>query len=457
MHNTIQSITNKRSNPMVHARYFILLLLTVFVFSSQNSNAQAVADPASLPVYSAAGTITVDGLLNEPSWAANKPHLMFKINGTPTGNSNTPTGHAIVKEPYKDTSVTYVKFLRMGTQLYIGFTSNDKQVCRFDWEGDGMFMKIKNSANEEKEFKMYVGVVNNVPQFVFETNAPAGAGSGVGVAAQGTTIYDSTNVDNGYSCEMVINLDVLGFNASTPSVQILINIFDPDNYSLNVPPWGANGNYAKQWWGSEWGGTLRTLNLLPDIVPVELTSFTAAYVGNSVSLTWNTASETNNAGFEIERSANDGAFVSLGFVKGNGTTSNTSTYAYVDGNILPNTIYSYRLKQIDLNGEYTYSEIVVLGASMPVEFALHQNYPNPFNPATTVSFALPVKAQVSLDVYSLLGEKVMSVVNGSLEAGTHTYQVNASELTSGVYIYSLSAVDAAGHATLLTKKMTLLK
>jgi hypothetical protein len=429
---------------------FTFLLLSFFISAPFISLGQ-VADPASIPVFVADGPITVDGMLNESTWAVPAPHLKFKIGAEPSGFSNTPTGHAIVKEPYTDVSTCYVRFLRNGTDLYISLDSDDKQVCRFDWEGDGLFMKVKNSAGSDVEFKVYVGAAG---QFVYEGPEES---FGVGVAKPGTTIYDSTDVDNGYSAELKINLAALGFTTSTTSIQVLMNIFDPDNFSIGVPAWGPNGNYAKQWWGSEWGPVMRELQLSNSIVPVELTSFSGYYHGNSAKLAWSTATELNNRGFEIERSINNAEFTAVAFVKGQGTTTASHSYAYTDGSLLPNTSYSYRLKQVDLDGRFNYSNIIELGATHPAEYLLGQNYPNPFNPATKISFSLPVKSNVTLDVYNLIGQKILELVNGSMETGTHQVDINAAGIPSGVYIYILKASGDNGASFTSSKKMTLLK
>ncbi|MDP2365171.1 MAG: hypothetical protein Q8M94_15560, partial [Ignavibacteria bacterium] len=376
--------------------------------------------------------ITLDGMLNEASWSVNVPHLMFNKDATPTGNSNTPTDGAVVKPPYTDVSTCYVKFLRSGYNLYISLNSNDQQVCRFDWEGDGLFMKIKNfSGANEYEIKNYVGIVGGVGAFVFETSAPSGAVEGVGYAKPGTTIYDSTNVDNGYSSETLIRLDQLGFTDPLAPITLMIVVFDPDNYSLGAPPWGPNGNFYKQWWGSEWGGTYRTLLPQSGVVPVELTSFTGAFVGNDVQLKWSTATELNNRGFEIQRSINKSEFATVAFVEGNGTTTEQKQYSFTDRNVETRVNYSYRLKQIDYNGTFDYSSVVNLGFTLPLEFALEQNYPNPFNPSTSIAFAVPVKADVTLEVYNLIGQKIITLIQGEVEAGKHTVQLNGYSMPSG--------------------------
>ncbi len=193
------------------------------------------------------------------------------------------------------------------------------------------------------------------------------------------------------------------------------------------------------------------------IVPVELTSFTGKYVGNTVQLKWETATELNNLGFDVQRSIAGTDFVTVGFVQGKGTTTEKNDYSFVDKSISPNKIYSYRLKQIDFDGSYSFAGVVNLGTSLPLQFKLDQNYPNPFNPSTKISFDLPVNSNISLDIYNLVGEKVMSVFKGELEAGSHTYNVNGSELSSGIYVYRLTVAAEDGTNFVTSKKMTLLK
>jgi len=413
-------------------------------------------DPAVLPVYAATAPIIVDGLLNESDWAADVPHLVYKIGGTPSGNEFAPTGGAIVKPVYKDSSTTYVRFLHSNNKLYISLKSNDKQVCKFDWEGDGMFMVMKDASDKNTELKLYV---KDATTFGAETGGaapiPADGYSGIGVVSG--TIYDSSNVDNGYTAEAVVDLSKIGYASLPATMKCFLNIFDPDNFSTGAAPWGANGNFAKQWWGSEWGSEWRTLKFELSVVPVELTSFTAKLIGNEVSLNWSTATELNNKGFEIQRSVNNSEFNAVGFVEGNGTTSDVKNYSFVDKTVSANVNYSYRLKQIDFNGAFEYSKQINVGSAVPSQFALQQNYPNPFNPSTKVSFNLPVSSSINLDVYNLIGEKVLTLAAGQFEAGNHSFNVNAAQLSSGIYIYKLNAVGIDGSNFVSSKKMTLLK
>jgi hypothetical protein len=189
-------------------------------------------------------------------------------------------------------------------------------------------------------------------------------------------------------------------------------------------------------------------------LPVELTSFRGVREGNAVRLTWTTASEKNNAGFEVQRrSEKQGASAEwqvLGFVRGAGTTSDAKSYSFVDRTASGKV--QYRLKQVDFDGQFEYSPIVEVEAGLPRTFELAQNYPNPFNPTTLISYQLPVASDVSLKVYDVLGREVMTLVNGKQEAGSYNLNFNASNLSSGVYFYRLQAGNFVS-----TKKMMLVK
>ena len=192
-------------------------------------------------------------------------------------------------------------------------------------------------------------------------------------------------------------------------------------------------------------------NLNPGPLPVELTSFSANNVNGNVELVWKTATEKNNNGFEVERKSASGEFVKIGFVKGNGTTTNQSSYSFTDKNV--NANYSYRLKQVDFDGTYSYSNIVNISANqLPTTFALGQNFPNPFNPSTSISYSLPKAGMVTLAIFNTLGQKVKEVVNEFQEAGNYTVSLNASDLSSGNYIYNVSVNGQS-----INKKMLLLK
>jgi outer membrane protein assembly factor BamB len=187
------------------------------------------------------------------------------------------------------------------------------------------------------------------------------------------------------------------------------------------------------------------------VVPVELTSFTATALGNSVLLKWSTSSELNNNGFEIQRQFDESDFITIGFVKGNGTTTEVKNYSFSDES-LPIGNYSYKLKQIDYNGAFVYSDIVEVDVNAPAEFALLQNYPNPFNPSTVISYSIPQNSFVTLKVYDIIGNEVATLVNQTQSAGKYDIKFDASSSSNGVYLYSIKTDNFTS-----TKKMLLMK
>lgn len=191
---------------------------------------------------------------------------------------------------------------------------------------------------------------------------------------------------------------------------------------------------------------------MDNLLPVELTSFTASIDRNASTLNWSTVSEENNSGFDIERKSGTGSWSKIGFVEGHGTVNTPSSYIYTDRNLVSGK-YNYRLKQIDFNGNYKYYELsneVIIGT--PTKYALSQNFPNPFNPSTTISYEIPASNFVSLKIYDMMGKEVANLVNATQEAGFYTVKFDASKLASGVYFYKLQANDFTA-----TKKLMLMK
>jgi|GEM_PF-2004649 len=195
-------------------------------------------------------------------------------------------------------------------------------------------------------------------------------------------------------------------------------------------------------------------NLAPVTVPVELSTFTATTKNNVVNLQWSTATETNNSGFDIERSIANNVWAKIGFVKGNSTTTQKSNYSFSDDIAKLNAEkISYRLRQIDFDGTSKYYYLPVsVEVSAPATFELCQNYPNPFNPTTSIRYSIPVASKVKIDIYNTLGQLVSNLVSEYKEAGVYSVDFNASSLSSGVYMYKITA----GNFTSV-KKMNLLK
>jgi hypothetical protein len=188
------------------------------------------------------------------------------------------------------------------------------------------------------------------------------------------------------------------------------------------------------------------------IIPVELASFSASVNGDDVTLSWITATELNNSGFQVERKTAEEDWVELGFVEGRGTTSESQVYTFIDKDLISGK-YNYRIKQIDFNGSHKYydlNEEVEIAA--PNSYDLSQNYPNPFNPTTKIKYSVPVEGFVNISVFNLLGEKVANIVNSLHKAGNYEFTFDASDLASGMYIYRM---ESGNYVSI--KKMMILK
>lgn len=186
-------------------------------------------------------------------------------------------------------------------------------------------------------------------------------------------------------------------------------------------------------------------------LPVELSSFNVTAEKNQAELVWSTATEKNNKGFEIERKQSNSNFVKIGFMPGNGTSTESHSYSFTDSKLKAGS-YTYRLKQIDLDGRSQYSKEINIDVKSPREFSLDQNYPNPFNPTTTISYEIPASGKVSLKIYNALGVEVATLVNGNQDAGSYNLHFNGTNLASGIYFYKLTVDNLIS-----TKKMRLLK
>ncbi len=187
------------------------------------------------------------------------------------------------------------------------------------------------------------------------------------------------------------------------------------------------------------------------VVPVEFSSFNAVSENGNVRLNWSTATEKNNAGFEVERKDEDGTFIKIGQVAGSGTSTETHNYNFIDRNIKVGS-YTYRIKQIDYDGKFSYSGEVQVDVQKPGYYSLEQNYPNPFNPSTKINYAIPVAGKVTLKIYDILGNEISTLVNEQKEAGIHSIVLNANSLSSGVYFYELKAGNFVKRMKMLLTK-----
>jgi hypothetical protein len=192
-----------------------------------------------------------------------------------------------------------------------------------------------------------------------------------------------------------------------------------------------------------------TFNNAP--LSVELITFQATSGENGINLEWQTATEINNKGFEIERNTNS-SWVKIGFIEGKGNSTTKNDYSFNDKNPVGDTIH-YRLKQIDYNGSFKYSKEIEVAADLaPNNYSLSQNYPNPFNPSTKINYRIAKAGKVVLKIYDLLGKEVSTLVDENKPSGSYSVAFNASNLPSGIYIYVLRSDGFASN-----NKMILLK
>ncbi|MBU2493062.1 MAG: DUF3494 domain-containing protein [Bacteroidetes bacterium] len=206
-------------------------------------------------------------------------------------------------------------------------------------------------------------------------------------------------------------------------------------------------------------GSAVTIN--SDVLPVELTSFTASLKNGNTTLNWSTATEVNNYGFEVLRSlsSNEGSqthnynWIKIAFIEGSGNSNSPKLYSFVDNTISYGT-YFYCLKQIDFDGMFELSEVLEVNAGkIPNGFLLDQNYPNPFNPSTQIQFGVSKNTFAKLAVFNVLGIEVSTLFSGNISAGEmYNVTFDGENHASGIYYYKLQTNEKT-----LVKKMILIK
>jgi|GEM_PF-4521267 len=234
---------------------------------------------------------------------------------------------------------------------------------------------------------------------------------------------------------------------------------DPVNYrSMQRKEMPGSGDDPNSWYTSHvwqkvgWDpgaiecGTPGRLNTLP----VQLTDFLASVEDGDVRLIWIAATEKNCAGFAVERKADETEeWQEVGFVQGSGTSAKTKRYEFVDS---PGSagVYYYRLKQVDTDGKFTYSEILRVSVRVPEAFRLNHVYPNPFSLSRgeplRIRVEIPHRSRVRLVVYNLLGQRVAQIVDREFAPGYFRLHWNGRDdsgrpLATGVYFLQMISPD----------------
>lgn len=324
----------------------------------------------------------------------------------------------------------------------------------------------------------YVQVLNNGTNFDVKIQARGSAGFKLGTSNIGFnfnnsnlgspvlltahnfsgTFYNSMTVTNPLPGVCSINIELF-----VPNVGTLVSTEWTDVATIRFPTINPDGNstFTFRTTGQNQvhlflddnftelsAGLLFTLG--PVALPVELTGFTASMDSKSVKLEWQTITEVNNSGFAIERAEIENhtelnpAFTKIGFVDGHILSNSPKYYSYIDKTVSPKKLYIYRLKQIDSDGQFSYSKYIEVNTVNQItKFLLNQNYPNPFNPSTLINYQLSENCLVNLKIYNILGNEIATLVNGYQEAGNYDVQFSTSALSknlvSGIYIYKLTA------------------
>lgn len=200
--------------------------------------------------------------------------------------------------------------------------------------------------------------------------------------------------------------------------------------------------------GNPWECDIVGPTLHPEgAIPVELVNFDGRLLNDgSVQLNWETSSETNNAGFDVEYALErNGEWQSIGFVEGHGTTTEAQSYSFRTDELTQGGIHRFRLKQIDFDGQFEYSSEVEVNVETPGSYVLESAYPNPFNPTTTVRFKVATAQNVAVSLYDALGRHVADLHEGYAEAGRfESVRIDGTNLPSGTYTVRLEGEDVLG-------------
>ncbi len=199
-------------------------------------------------------------------------------------------------------------------------------------------------------------------------------------------------------------------------------------------------------------------------LPVQATDFLATADVGSVTLSWKTQSEVNDAGFNILREDPGtssfkliSSYTNDDSLKGLGTSSTGRSYDFTDNKVISGATYQYKIQSVSANGITKDLSTLSVTVDVPKAYALYQNYPNPFNPSTTIRFDLKEQSNVMLDIYNVLGQRVIEDNYGAMNAGRFNETVNMDRFASGVYFYRIAVVGNDGEKFVSIKKLVLMK
>lgn len=364
-----------------------------------------------------------------------------------------------------------IKYNSSGTQLWAaryngpGNNLDDANSIALDASGNVYVTGQSTSSGTGVGVNDYATVKYNssgIQQWAARYNGP---GNGADIATS-IAVYNSGNIFvTGRSTGLGTNTDYAVIKYNTSGAQQWVQRYNGAGNSFDeasVVKVDASGNLYITG-GSVGNGTsydFATIKYHDQALPVEIAYFNSFVKENNVALNWGTTWELNNSGFEIERSnvtgIEAGEWKKVGFINGNGTTSEEKHYKFEDKKLAAG-VYKYRLKQVDYNGNYEYHSLqgdVIVGA--PKIFEVSQNYPNPSNPKTKIDFQIPIDGNISLSVYDIAGKEIAVLVDGFKTADFYSVEFDGSDLASGIYFYRIIAKGSDGYFS-KTMKMVLVK
>jgi hypothetical protein len=227
---------------------------------------------------------------------------------------------------------------------------------------------------------------------------------------------------------------VLNFDPSNNNYEADV-LFTPSSYTFNLTSVTDAGACAIT------GAPLQQLTVNSpncNTLPITLARLSATPEKKDITISWTTASEINNEGFEIQRSSDNRSWEGIAFVKGAGNSNSLLNYSYIDKGLFPQRYY-YRLKQVDIDKKYKFSTIVTATIDGKPESSLGQNYPNPFRGETLIPYTIGKTTRVNLSIFDLNGRAMKVLVNGMQDAGSHNLYFYTGSLPAGVYYYRLTA------------------
>jgi len=441
----------------------MLFILTVL---SNQLMAQGITTGSGTTLTGGSATITLPGnWSNSGTFTPGTSTVIF--NGSSGNQTITNSGGESFNNLTVDKSAGDLQFLSdVSVSGTVTLTSGDT-----DLNGNSLSLGTSGTLSETagNTVKGTSGIISASNSGL---NAPSSYNmGGLGAVISSSANLGSTTITRGHAVQTGnSNNSILRYFDISPAINTGLNatlVFYYDDSESNSLTESELELFKSTDTGSSWtqmGGTVNTTNNTVTLagldgfsrwtlgasslpLPVELTSFTAEVNEKEVLLKWQTETEVNNYGFEVERAPSpttpgQDEWEKLGFVDGHGNSNSPKEYSFIDKEVIPGK-YSYRLKQIDNDGSFEYSDIIEVEVEvvLPTKFELFQNYPNPFNPSTYISFALPKQSQVKLVVYNLLGQEVAEIINATMEAGVHNVVFDASSLASGTYIYRIVTTE----------------